>query len=173
MQTKKANATPPKDSRLALQVMNDLTVQIIPNSKHEFLMDTETVAKGYGVSRETIISHKSNHKDELNAHLHWLTPAIENFNSDMQIPHNKVFWTKAGIIRLGFFIKSDRAIAFRNWAEKVILEKITAPKLKSLPPPTPRRHNRLTRERLIDLLAEVAKIENTEIRLSIIKKLGL
>jgi hypothetical protein len=34
----------------------------------------------------------------------------------------KIMWTKAGVVRLGFFVKSERAKAFRDWAEALILE---------------------------------------------------
>ncbi len=36
----------------------------------------------------------------------------------------KLFWTKRGVIRLGFFIKSERAKKFRDWAEDLILNSI-------------------------------------------------
>ncbi len=37
------------------------------------------------------------------------------------IKHNATLWTKRGIIRLGFFIKSNRAKQFRDWAEDLII----------------------------------------------------
>ena len=39
--------------------------------------------------------------------------------------------------------------------------------------PPKRKHNRLTTTRLLDLMVDVTKIENKEVRLSITKKLGL
>ncbi|MBW7838477.1 MAG: hypothetical protein H3C36_02315, partial [Chitinophagaceae bacterium] len=110
MYTKKAKATQPKVSKLNLQVMNDLTVQIIPDSNFEFLMDSATVAKGYGIATSTVGSNKHNHQDELIQNMHWVyASAIQILDSDPKTPHNKIFWTKAGVIRLGFFIKSERA----------------------------------------------------------------
>jgi hypothetical protein len=41
---------------------------------------------------------------------------------------NQVYWTKAGIIRLGFFIKSPQAKQFRCWAEKLILKEMEQPR---------------------------------------------
>lgn len=166
------NSTQTKNSSLRVQVQGDLTVQLFKNSKFEFLMDTETVARGYGVSRNTISSHKSLHTDEIFEQKHFISAsAVENFDSELKIPHNKLFWTKEGIIRLGFFIKSERAKAFRDWAESVILE-VTAPAVQ-LPLPPKRKHNRLTQERLLSIMADIARIDDKEIRLSLIKKLGV
>ena len=39
------------------------------------------------------------------------------------------------------------------------------------PEPTKRNHNRLTKERLVDILADVAQIEDKHIRLSLVNKL--
>ena len=36
-----------------------------------------------------------------------------------------------------------------------------------------RNHNRLTKDRLLDIMIDVAKVDNTELRLSLIQKLGL
>lgn len=172
MRTQKSNVTQPNSSKLNVQVTDDLTVQIITNPEFSFLMDTETVAKGYGVSPDTINSHKYNHRDELLMHSHYMpASALYILKSDSQIPHNKVFWTKAGVVRLGFFIKSERAKLFRDWAENVILE-VTSPEVK-LPPATPRKHNRITPARMVSILSDVAKIEDKDLRLSLIAKLGV
>ena len=72
---------------------------------------------------------------------------------------------------MGFFIKSERAKLFRDWAENVILE-VTSPEVK-LPPATPRKHNRITPARMVSILSDVAKIEDKDLRLSLIAKLGV
>ena len=46
-----------------------------------------------------------------------------------------------------------------------------AQQLSIWPEPEKRKHNRLTQERLVDLLADVAKIDDKELRLSIVNKL--
>ncbi|MDB9154216.1 hypothetical protein [Parabacteroides distasonis] len=46
-----------------------------------------------------------------------------------------------------------------------------AQQLSIWPEPEKRKHNRLTQERLVDLLADVSKIEDKELRLSIVDKL--
>ena len=78
-----------------------------------------------------------------------------------------------------FFIKSERAKMFRDWAEDLVINKIDeayqvqaqVQQLSLFPEPVKRNHNRLTKERMIDILADVAKIEDKNIRLSLIDKL--
>jgi prophage antirepressor-like protein len=98
-----------------------IEIDIIENNNFEFLLTTKEVAKGYGVSIENIRSQKSNHKDELLEEKHFLN----NFSFFDGKQHRKTtLWTKRGVIRLGFFIKSERAKKFRDWAEDLVLEKI-------------------------------------------------
>jgi len=46
---------------------------------------------------------------------------------------DQTLWTKRGIVRLGFFIKSERAKLFRDWAEDFILRPA---ELAQLPAPS-------------------------------------
>jgi hypothetical protein len=85
------------------------------SAEHDFLLNSQEVAFGYGVSSEVIRSHKANHSDELTEGKHWVT--VENINGGAPI----TLWTKRGIIRLGFFIRSERAKKFRDAAEDLIL----------------------------------------------------
>ena len=172
MRTQECGVIQQNNSKLTLQVMNDLTVQLYTNPKFDFLMDNKTVALGYGVADSTVKSNKSNHSDELIEGKHFVYgSAVQNLDGRSDIRPNMIFWTKAGVIRLGFFIKSERAKAFRDWAEKIVLE-VTAPPA-NLPMPTKRRHNRLSQERLVGILADVARIDDRDLRLSLISKLGV
>ena len=172
MQTQKSDVFQSNNSKLTLQVMNDLTVQLYTNPKFDFLMDNKTVASGYGVADSTIKSNKSNHSDELIEGKHFVYgSAVQNLDGRSDIRPNMIFWTKAGVIRLGFFIKSERAKAFRDWAEKIVLE-VSAPPA-NLPTPVRRKHNRMTPARMVDILADVARIDDKSLRLSLISKLGL
>ncbi len=104
---------------LTLQVSETLSVGIMPNAEHEFLMSTKEVAFGYGVSDKTIRKHKVEHFDELTEGKHFVSAAT--FSSGRNFKHNTTLWTKRGIVRLGFFIKSERAKQFRDWAEDLII----------------------------------------------------
>ena len=84
-------------------------------------------------------------------------------------------------IRVDFtqvFIKSKQAILFRDWAEDLIINVLEAGEnfLQPVPvlqAPKKRNHNRLTQDRMISILADVAKIEDSALRLSLISKLGV
>jgi hypothetical protein len=152
-------------------ISENLEVTVLPNAEHEFLMTTNEVAKGYDVARQTVSWHISQNQSEIKEGVHYVKGAsITDTLSNIQ-PH-QTFWTKAGIIRLGFFIKSERAVMFRDWAEHVILEKLTAPApVKSLPPTPRRKHNRLTPERVLRIMSLVCRIEDNELRISIANEL--
>ncbi len=99
-----------------------LTLYVRPHETHEWLMETRLVAEGYGVSESTIRDHKRLHKDELTDGKHFI--GVENTDTVGQGGSLKTFWTKRGVIRLGFFIKSARAKLFRDWAEDLIIREL-------------------------------------------------
>lgn len=165
--------------KLNMQVTEGLAVQVFPSHLHEFLLPTKEVALGYGVSNHTIRRHKKDHFEELIEGKHFIsgvsiTHAASNGSS------KGTMWTKRGIVRLGFFIKSERAKLFRDWAEDLIIKvdehtdlfgKLVSKPVNYLP--KKRNHNRLTQSRLVDILTDVAKIEDKKLRLSLMQKLGL
>lgn len=163
-------------------VADNLIVMVEPNKEHEFIMTTNEVAKGFGVSGGTIRKHKMEHSEELIEGKHFVTyiqhldTRVTKSNADTKsATYKQVCWTKRGIVRLGFFIKSERAKLFRDWAEDLVIfvaeqtEKVQ--QLAIWPEPEKRKHNRLTPQRLVDLLIDVAKIEDNSLRISIMNKL--
>lgn len=154
---------------MSLLVTDGLTVTILPDTNHEFLMTTQEVAKGYGLNPNTLRSHVSQNKEEFieGKHFYKAVQILNTLSKGVQ-PH-QVLWTKRGVVRLGFFIKSERAKLFRDWAEELILN-ITGQKLPTLPESSKRNHNRLTQERVIDILADVCRIDDKELRLSLTSK---
>ena len=156
--------------QLNLQVTDGLAVAVIQNPNYEFVMSVKDVALGYGVSSGNIRNQMFRNQDEFIEGKHFVKGVCFS-NALPKVQPHAIYWTKAGVIRLGFFIKSDRAKLFRDWAENVILNVIAKP--ISLPPVTKRRHNRLSQERLVSILADVARIEEKELRLSLISKLGV
>ena len=170
--------------QLNLHVTEELSVNVLPNATHEFLMTTKEVALGYGTSTYAIQQAFHRKPDELIEGKHYFTALTfcqsEKISHPKQInlPHNAILFTKRGIVRLGFFIKSERAKLFRDWAEELIInvmengENFLRP-VPVLEAPKKRNHNRLTQERMIGILADVAKIEDKELRLRLISKLGV
>lgn len=169
--------TEEKAGKLQMQVTDGLQVAVYPNHQHEFLLPTKEVALGYDASPYSIRMAKKRHSEELIEGKHFLSNVT--FCYGAKGSSRGTMWTKRGIVRLGFFIKSERAKLFRDWAEDLIIKvdehkdlfgQITS---KPLALPQKRNHNRLTQSRLVDLMADVVRIENSEVRLSITKKLGL
>ena len=82
---------------------------------------TEYVAERYGVSTTNIKVHKREHADEIIKGIHFVV--VKN---DRNRPVIK--WTLRGIIKLGMFIRSEKAKGFRLWAEqeleKTILKQV-------------------------------------------------
>lgn len=161
---------------LPMTVMEGVTVNVLPNSEHEFFMATKEVACGYGTTVYAIRKTMLRHELELAEGKHFIK-GVDILSSPTKQP-NQIWWTKRGIIRLGFFIKSERAKLFRDWAEELVIKiddqcdlfgnPITIP-VKNLPA---KRHiNRLDRDRLIRLLTLTNHIENTELRISITNEL--
>lgn len=164
---------------MSLQVAEGLTVTIFPDSNHEFSMPTKQVALGYGCSDWMIRKVKERHGDELVEGKHYL--------SNVTICHaaypgatRQVLWTKRGIVRLGFFLKTSRAKLFRDWAEELVISLDAQRDLFNQPAAVRKpqktiaeggRHNRLSPKRMVDLLADVCLIEDNALRTRIANKL--
>jgi len=89
-------------------------IEIEEDNIHSFLIDTKNVAIGFGTSSNNIRVNKKNNSLEFIEGKHF----IFEYNNKKQ---KRMLWTKKGIVRLGFFIKSQRAKQFRDWAEDFIL----------------------------------------------------
>ena len=153
---------------LPMVVTEGVMVNVLQNVQHEYLMTTKEVASGYGVSPYSIRSTSSRNSSELQEGKHFIK-GIAICNTQ---PH-QVFWTKRGIVRLGFFIKSERAKLFRDWAEELIINVADPlPDVKKMiDKPKKTKANRLTQERLLDIMADACKIDDKELRLKISNKL--
>lgn len=127
MRTKMSNVIQANNSSLMLQVSNDLTVQVTKNNAHEFLMTTSEVAHGYDCSESAIWKAKSRNPKDLIQGKHFLQ-GTDNLSAPLDeksnVQPNQIYWTKRGIIRLGFKLQCSRAILFRDWAEDLIIGKL-------------------------------------------------
>lgn len=93
------------------------------DTTHEFLLSNKEVALGYGIKLNQLSQAKINHTDELLEGKHWIRLHVNTKGGLQSVVH----WTKKGIVRLGFFIKSQQAKAFRDWAEDYIVNKENDP----------------------------------------------
>ena len=96
-----------------LKVTEELTVTVLPNSDFEFLMTTKEVAHAYDVSPQNIREHQRVNDDFIEGKHFIKGVRISDTLGKNAQPH-QVFWTKRGIVRLGFFIKSERSKLFRD-----------------------------------------------------------
>ncbi len=93
-------------------------LHLLESNTHDFLIPQKEVALGYGVVEGTIRSHLFKRSDELIENKHWVRLKVQTNGGKQNVIH----WTKKGIVRLGFFIKSKEAKKFRDWAEDYIVK---------------------------------------------------
>lgn len=96
-------------------------VVLTPDPTHEFTATTEQVALGYGVTPENIRKHKETKAEELIEGKHFLSVSNAHARPG-QGAQQVTLWTKRGIVRLGFFIRSARARLFRDMAEDLVID---------------------------------------------------
>lgn len=116
MQSNQSKAEP-----ITVQINPSISAQLIPNQEHEFFMSTKQMSEAYGVSEKNIHEHKS--KREFVENIHFVTTSKNGSGSTANLG-KKILWTKRGIIRMGFFIKSKQAEQVRQWAEDALFEKL-------------------------------------------------
>lgn len=107
---------------IKVEISDELVVEVQPNVEHEWLLSSKDVAEGYGLSEGGLRNTKFRYKDELEEGKHFITVSNTNGGAD------KVYYTKKGVIRLGFLIKTPLAKQFRDWAEDFIIKKSEEPK---------------------------------------------
>jgi hypothetical protein len=111
-----------KNEPIKVQIQSGHSVQVFQDKKYEFLMTMQEVANGYDTTVNVLRKMKSRHIDELAEGYHYLRD--EGVSKSHALDKQSILWTKAGIVRMGFFIKSPKAKIFRDWAEKAILDKL-------------------------------------------------
>lgn len=111
-------------------IIDGIIIPVTPHPEHEYTLTTAEAAAGYGVGESTIKEHKRQHADELHAGKHFLEVRNPDFQPGKGGAHTHIHWTKRGIIRLGFFIKSERAKRFRDMAEDLCLREWDRPQIE-------------------------------------------
>lgn len=118
---------------IKVEISDELVVEVQPNVEHEWLLSSKDVAEGYGLSASGLRNTKSRHSDELEEGKHFITVPNRDANPRAGIPHSEIYYTKKGVIRLGFLIKTPLAKQFRDWAEEFIIKKSEEPKAPAIP----------------------------------------
>lgn len=123
---------------MQVKINDELEVEVVPNEEHEWLLSTKDVAEGYGLSESGVRKAKERYQDELEEGKHYLTVTdshAQNITGNSKA-RTVTMWTKRGVARLGFFIKTPMAKEFRDWAEDYIIDgqsKRTAQSQPALP----------------------------------------
>lgn len=94
-----------------------MAVEVQPNEEHEWLISTADVAEGYGLSASGLRQSKSRYADELEEGKHYVVTDLSSVaNRDARSENLKsktTYWTKKGVVRLGFLIKTPLAKQFK------------------------------------------------------------
>jgi hypothetical protein len=101
---------------IPIEFDNALKLHPQPDSRHEWLLTTEEVASGFGVRVDSVHRAKRNRSADLVTGKHFVHIG------------ERLLWTKRGVIRLGYFMRSPRARQFRDFCEDLTiqaLERIT------------------------------------------------
>ena len=112
---------------IKVDISDEVVVEVQPHEEYEWLLSSKDVAEGYGLSVGGLRSAKSKHSEEFEEGKHFIVTevsSVANGNGRNENLKSKVtMWTKKGVIRLGFLIKTPLAKQFRDWAEDFIIKK--------------------------------------------------
>lgn len=174
-----------KDRTLSIAVTNDLFVKVIPDARHYFLMTTNQVTVAYQISYDNAKKIMADYDSEFIEGVHFIrggAPIGGTVKTGGAIQPDKakssqIFWTKAGVIRLGFFIKSQNDKLIREWADRLILSVERPPSLynsatiqiQEKVAETP--HNPLTLKNIMSIIADVCEIQDEALKARILSKL--
>lgn len=98
----------------------NIELDVRPDDAHEWLLESALVAEGYGVGVDAIYAHLKRNASEFIDGKHYTRSRQIVGIAEKDV----IFWTKKGVVRLGFFIRSERAKAFRDWAEDLIVHQL-------------------------------------------------
>ena len=95
----------------------NLELDVKEDVAHEWLLDVVLVAQCYNVSTDAIYAHLKRNSKEFHENKHFIRIRQNVGFAEKEV----LFFSKRGVVRLGFFIKSDVASEFRDWAEDLII----------------------------------------------------
>jgi hypothetical protein len=91
-------------------------------------MTTSEVAHGYDCSESSIFKAKDRNPNDFIEGKHFIK-GLDNLSTpsdEKNVQPHQIYWTKRGIIRLGFKLQCSRAVLFRDWAEDLIIGKLNS-----------------------------------------------
>lgn len=152
-----------------LQIADNVSMKVLPSDKHVFLITTKELARAVGVTEGSIRSTKHRYQSNFKEDVH----LISNFTFTDEEQKREVtatVWTQKGVIEQIKYTRQGNGVVFRTWAEQIGNDKpVKAVSAKSSNRKS--KHNRLTQERIVDMLIDVTKIQDEEIRASLTRKI--
>jgi hypothetical protein len=108
----------------------DISIEVTPANDHRrWYMTVEDVAVAYGRDRSTIMNHMANHADELRD---GIERGVGIFNT-LGGPQEVTILYRDGVIKMGMFVRSQRAKAFRQFATDIVVEYLDREELSEGP----------------------------------------
>ena len=111
---------------IKVQITDEIAVTILPNQEHEFLITSTELASTYGVTDKALSHHKTRNEFVEGVHFFKIR-VLQNGDTEgrlRNLTYNRIFWTKRGVVRMGFLLNSPRAKLIRDWAESALIEKL-------------------------------------------------
>jgi len=148
-----------------------LMINIIADKDHGFLIIGRDVALGYGVSHNTVRCHKFHNKDkELFEGLDYFNNLdVSDFYPDSTEVKSTVY-TKSGAVKMGKHVRGNRSKAFMDYL-KNLFPKASHGETVSVPVPKKEKHDRLTKDRKLDIMQEIMQIKDDDLRIRLAQKL--
>lgn len=100
------------------------TIPVHPHPSLEWTLPTADVARGYGCGIAAIRNQKMRRPEELLEGKHWFTiSGVTNCDArgNGNLTTDQTHWTRRGVVRLGFFLRTPRARLFRDAAEDLVV----------------------------------------------------
>ena len=149
-----------------LQISENVSMQVIPSDKHIFLVTTKELARAIGITESSLRGAKHRYKEQFQEDIHF----ISNFMVKDEVNKLDVkttVWSQKGVIEHVKYTRRGNSVVFRTWAEQITQNK-PVKKIAKKPVSNKYKHNRITQDRLVDILIEVNKVEKKELRASLI-----
>ena len=97
---------------------NEVELEVTPTGDHrQWFMTADEVARGYGVARNTVMTHLAQHATELRDGIERGVGIADTLGG----PQEVTTLYRDGVIKMGFFIRSRKSADFRQWATNVVM----------------------------------------------------
>ena len=156
-----------KSDNAVVLIADGIELHVLPSERHVFLVPTREIARALNVSHQTISTNKSRYQHIFKEDVHYISK-FDWHNRETNLTVRCTVWTRKGLIEHAQYLRGGYSKELRDWADREQMG------IKGLPEhgdSKKRRHNRLTPERLLDIMSYVSQIENHDLRKNITERL--